>query len=92
MRRIMAIVVLLGVAGCSGSGIAGFGDPCSWLPEPNQEAFVDFIFDARAEGAGRSEIFGFIFTENINNVNVFNPSPTEFANCLDDMLEQVYGI
>lgn len=92
MRRIMAIVVLLGVAGCSGSGIAGFGDPCGWLPEPNQEALVEFFFDAAVQGAPRNEVFVEVFAVVVGQPNVFNPSPTELSLCLDDMLDQAYGI
>ena len=91
MRYVLAIATLLTLGGCSDGGIAGFDDPCGWLPVPNQEAILEISGDFREEGVSQAELFSFIFTENINNVNVFDPSPTEFANCLDSLLDQVYS-
>ena len=87
MRRILMGTILLCLAGCG----SGFGDPCAWLPEPNQEAAVDLLFDVRADGFTRAEVFGIGFSILISNDNVFDPTPTEAANCLDDLLDEVYG-
>ena len=91
--QIITIVALLVFCGCSGEGfgIAGFGDPCSWLPKPNQELVVDGFFDLRADGFSRLDVFGFFFSILANAPNLFDPTPEEISFCLDDLLDQVYG-
>lgn len=92
MRRIVTVVVLLGLAGCSGdgTGIAGFGDPCGWLPVPNQEAAVDAMGDLRDDGYGRTEVFAILFNGLTSGPSVFNPSPQEASYCLDVLLDEAY--
>ncbi len=52
---------------------------------------MDLLFDVRADGFTRAEVFGIGFSILISNDNVFDPTPTEAANCLDDLLDEVYG-
>ena len=86
VKRILMIVPLLALCGCG-------EDLCAWLPIPNQEASIDLIGDIRAEGVGRTELFAFLFEAFASGTrtNPFNASAFEASNCIDHLLDQVYG-
>lgn len=90
-RLVFAFCAFFPMLASCGSGFS-FGDPCGWLPEGNQDTFVELIQSVQDEGYTRLEVQGALLQEIATlHGNVYGASPTQEAECLDVLIDEVYG-